>query len=173
RMSKRTGDIVTLREVLEEVGRDACRFFFLARSADSQMDFDLELAKTQSAENPVYYVQYAHARIASILRYAAELNLAATGDVSLLSHPAELTLIRQMLMLPELIADAAQRLEPHHLPYYAQELARLFHLFYQHCRVAVAEEPEMSRARLKLVRAAQVVLANTLSLMGVTAPEQM
>ncbi|MHB1415937.1 MAG: arginine--tRNA ligase [Chloroflexota bacterium] len=173
RMSKRTGDIVTLREVLEEVGRDACRFFFLARSADSQMDFDLELAKTQSAENPVYYVQYAHARIASILRYAAELNLTATGDVSLLSHPAELTLIRQMLMLPELIADAAQRLEPHHLPYYAQELARLFHLFYQQCRVAVAEEPEVSQARLKLVRAAQVVLANTLGLMGVTAPEQM
>jgi len=173
RMSKRTGDIVTLREVLDEVGRDACRFFFLARSADSQMDFDLELAKEQSNENPVYYVQYAHARIASILRYAADLGLASQGDTTLLRHPAEMTLIRQMLLFPELVAEAAQRLEPHHLPYYAQELARVFHLFYQQCRVAVKEEPELSQARLGLVRAAQIVLANTLNLMGVTAPEQM
>ena len=173
RMSKRTGDIVTLREVLDEVGRDACRFFFLARSADSQMDFDLELAKEQSSDNPVYYVQYAHARIASILRYAAEQGFAATGDVALLRHPAELALIRQMVLFPELVADAAQRLEPHHLPYYAQELARLFHLFYQQCRVVVSDEPELSRARLRLVRATQVVLADALGLMGVSAPEQM
>ncbi len=173
RMSKRTGDIVTLREVLDEVGRDACRFFFLARAADSQMDFDLDLAKEQSAENPVYYVQYAHARIASILRYAAEQGFEATGDTSLLRHPAELALVRQMLLFPELVADAAQRLEPHHLPYYAQELARVFHLFYHDCRVVAREEPDLTRARLRLVRAAQIVLANTLSLMGVTAPEQM
>ncbi|MHB1133386.1 MAG: arginine--tRNA ligase [Chloroflexota bacterium] len=173
RMSKRTGDIVTLREVLEEVGRDACRFFFLARSADSQMDFDLELAKQQSNENPVYYVQYAHARIASILRYAAEQGLSEHGDLALLRHPAELALIRQMLLFPELVAEAAQRLEPHRLPYYAQELARLFHLFYQQCRVVVVDEVELSRSRLALVRAAQVVLANTLHLMGVAAPEQM
>ncbi|MCL5110553.1 MAG: arginine--tRNA ligase [Chloroflexi bacterium] len=173
RMSKRTGDIVTLREVLDEVGRDACRFFFLARSADSQMDFDLELAKEQSNDNPVYYVQYAHARIASILRYAAEQGFGGAGEVALLRHPAELALIRQMLLFPELVADAAQRLEPHRLPYYAQELARLFHLFYQQCRVVVTEEPELSRARLSLVKAAQIVLANALGLMGVNAPEQM
>lgn len=173
RMSKRTGDIVTLREVLEEVGKDACRFFFLARSADSQMDFDLELAKQQSAENPVYYVQYAHARIASILRYAEENGLRATGNVALLRHPAELALIRQMLLFPELVVDAAEKLEPHHLPYYAQELARQFHLFYQQCRVVDKEEPDLSQARLRLVSAAQVVLANTLHLMGVDAPEQM
>ena len=173
RMSKRTGDIVTLREVIDEVGRDACRFFFLARSADSQMDFDLDLAKQQSAENPVYYVQYAHARIASILRYAAEQGFEPTGDVSLLRHPAEQTLIRQMLLFPELVADSAQRLEPHHLPYYAQELARIFHLFYQQVRVVAREEKELSQARLRLVRAAQIVLANTLGLLGVTAPEQM
>ncbi|MHB1004556.1 MAG: arginine--tRNA ligase [Chloroflexota bacterium] len=173
RMSKRTGDIVTLREVLDEVGRDACRFFFLARSADSQMDFDLELAKEQSAENPVYYVQYAHARIASILRYAAEQGFTAGGDTSLLRNPAELALIRQMMLFPELVVDAAQRLEPHHLPYYAQELARLFHLFYQQCRVVAREEPELSRARLSLVQAAQQVLASALHLIGVNAPEQM
>ena len=173
RMSKRTGDIVTLREVLDEVGRDACRFFFLARSADSQMDFDLELAKQQSNENPVYYVQYAHARIASILRYAAEQGFATTGGVALLRHPAEMALIRQMLLFPELVADAAQRLEPHHLPYYAQELARLFHLFYQQCRVVSSDDPELSRARLRLVQATKVVLADALGLMGVSAPEQM
>lgn len=173
RMSKRTGDIVTLREVIDEVGADACRFFFLARSADSQMDFDLELAKAQSLENPVYYVQYAHARNASVLRYATEHGLAPGGDASLLTHPAELALIRHMVRFPELVADTAQRLEPHHLTYYAQELARLFHLFYEKCRVVSSDQPDLSRARLQLVKAAQVVLANTLHLIGVNAPEQM
>ncbi len=173
RMSKRTGEIVTLQEVLEEVGRDACRFFFLARSADSQMDFDLELAKQQSAENPVYYVQYAHARIASILRLAQQQGLAADGDVSLIGEPTELALIRQMLQLPELVADTAARLEPHHLPHYAQELARAFHLFYQNCRVISPEDEPLSRSRLKLIEAARIVLSETLRLMGVSAPEQM
>jgi len=171
--SKRTGELITLRELIEEVGADACRFFFLSRSADSQMDFDLELAKEQSADNPVYYVQYAHARIASILRLAEERKIdCSNGDVSLLTSDAELSLIRKMVTLPELIELVAQRLEPHHLPYYAQELATSFHWFYKQCRVVSSDEP-LTLARLKLVKAAQTVLARTLTLMGMTAPEKM
>ncbi|MFC2059125.1 arginine--tRNA ligase [Chloroflexota bacterium] len=171
--SKRTGELITLRELIEEVGADACRFFFLSRSADSQMDFDLELAKEQSSDNPVYYVQYAHARIASILRLAEEKNIdCSSGDVSLLTSDAELGLIRKMVMLPELIELVAQRLEPHHLPYYAQELATSFHWFYKQCRVVSSDEP-LTLARLKMVKAAQTVLARTLTLMGMSAPEKM
>lgn len=178
RMSKRTGDIITLREVIEEVGPDAVRFLLLTRAADSQMDFDLELAVRQSAENPVYYVQYGHARIASILRKAQSLGFSAeNGDVTLLKDPAELALIRKMLELPELIEMAATNLEPHHLPHYAQALATVFHDFYERCQVLPTErapvEPALTAARLKLVRAAQIVLARTLHLMGMTAPEAM
>ncbi len=176
RLSKRTGDIITLREVIEEVGPDAVRFFLLARAADSQMDFDLDLAVEQSAENPVYYVQYGHARIASILRYARErVPDFADGDVSLLRHPAELTLIRHMLLLPEVVEQAAVNLAPHHLPYYAQELASAFHSFYKECRVVSSDpaDAELNKARLKLVSAAKIVLAKTLKLMGVSAPERM
>ncbi len=173
KVSKRTGDIVTLGELLDEVGPDVTRFFFLGRSADSQMDFDLELAKKQSADNPAYYVQYAHARISSILRLAQEKGIDyGEGDASLLSTDPELTLIRQMLILPELVESTALTLEPQHLPYYAQELATLFHGFYEQCLVISDDEP-LTRARLKLVRAAQIVLAKTLHLMGMSAPEQM
>ncbi|HEY8492114.1 MAG TPA: arginine--tRNA ligase [Dehalococcoidia bacterium] len=173
RLSKRGGDIITLREVVDEVGADACRFFFLARSHDSQMDFDLELAKRQSNENPVYYVQYAHARIAGILNHAAERNIDyADGDVSLLRHPAELALIRKMLQLPELIEAVARALEPHHLPHYATDLATEFHQFYTECRV-VSDDLALTKARLKLVEAARLTLARTLHLMGMTAPERM
>jgi arginyl-tRNA synthetase len=174
RVSKRTGDLVTVREVVDEVGKDVCRFFLLARSADSQMDFDLELAKQQSQENPVYYVQYAHARICSILRLARERGIDySRGDVSLLDAEAEQALIRKMLMLPELVEKVASSLEPHHLPFYAQELATAFHWFYKECRVVDDANPQMTAARLKLVEAARVVLARTLSLMGMSAPEQM
>jgi arginyl-tRNA synthetase len=173
RISKRTGDIITLREVVEEVGADACRFFFLSRTADSQMDFDLELAKKQSADNPVYYVQYAHARIASILRLAKERKIDySDGDVSLLTSEPELTLIRQLLLLPELVETAATTLEPHHLTYYAQDLATVFHAFYRDCRV-ISQDEALTKARLKLVAAAKTVLARTLHLMGMTAPEKM
>ncbi len=173
RISKRTGDIITLREVVEEVGADACRFFFLSRTADSQMDFDLELAKKQSADNPVYYVQYAHARIASILRLAKERRIDySDGDVSRLTSEPELTLIRQLLLLPELVETAAQTLEPHHLTYYAQDLATVFHSFYRDCRV-ISQDEALTKARLKLVAAAQTVLARALNLMGMTAPEKM
>jgi arginyl-tRNA synthetase len=173
RLSKRGGEIVTVRDVIDEVGRDACRFFFLARSADAAMDFDLALAKEQSAENPVYYVQYAHARIAGILRLAGERGLDyAGGDPSLLTHPAELALVRKMLLLPELLESIAGNLEPHHLPHYAQELATAFHDFYEKCRVVTDDVP-LSKARLKLVAACRLALARTLDLIGVSAPERM
>ncbi len=171
RMSKRTGEIITLGEVLEEVGPDAVRFFLLARSADGMMDFDLDLAKEQSSENPVYYVQYAHARIASILRFAGDVDF-SSGDVSLLTSEPELDLIRKMLVLPELVETAATTLAPHHLPHYSQEIAAVFHSFYKQCRV-VTEDEALTKARLKLVSAAKVVLGNTLVLMGVNAPEAM
>jgi arginyl-tRNA synthetase len=173
KVSKRSGDIITMRELVEEVGVDACRFFFLCRTADAQMDFDLELAKKQSADNPVYYVQYAHARIASILRLAKERGvLNSEGDVSLLTTEPELTLIRRMLLLPEIVDTIALTLEPHHLTYYAQELATVFHAFYKDCRV-VTDDKRLTGARLKLVKAARFVLGRTLNLMGMTAPDRM
>jgi len=173
RISKRSGDIITLREVIDEVGADACRFFFLARSADSQMDFDLELAKKESQDNPVYYVQYAHARIASILRLAKERGIVfSDGDTSLLTEEPELNLIRKMLLLPEVVELVANTLEPHHLTYYAQDMATEFHSFYKQCRV-ISQNYSLSKARLKLVAAAMLVLANTLRLMEMTVPESM
>jgi len=173
KVSKRSGDIVTLKEVIEEVGPDACRFIFLSRSADSQMDFDIELAKRQSAENPVYYVQYAHARIASILRLAQQREIDySQGDVSLLTTEPELTLIRRLILLPEIVERVAVTLEPHHLPYYAQDLATVFHSFYKQCRVVSSDEA-LTKARLKLVQATRIALAKVLRLMGMTAPEKM
>ena len=173
KVSKRSGDIITLREVIDEVGPDACRFLFLSRSADSQMDFDLELAKRQSADNPVYYVQYAHARIASILRLAEDRDVDySQGDVALLTTEPELTLIRRLILLPEVVEQVAVSLEPHHLPYYAQDLATVFHSFYKQCRV-VSKDEALTKARLKLVKATQIALAKVLRLMGMTAPEEM
>jgi arginyl-tRNA synthetase len=179
RMGKRTGTFVTLREVLREVGPDAVRFFLVMRSADAMMDFDLDLAKEQSNKNPVYYVQYAHARCAGILAKARERPEPldpADGDVRLLTHDAELALIRKMTRLPEVVETAALDLAPHTLPYYAMELATLSNAFYDNdeCRVLSDRiDPALSRARLKLVAACQTVLANTLALIGVDAPEQM
>jgi arginyl-tRNA synthetase len=173
KVSKRSGDIITLQEVVDEVGLDACRFIFLSRSADSQMDFDIELAKRQSADNPVYYVQYAHARIASILNLAKQREIdCSQGDVSLLTTEPELTLIRRLILLPEIVEQVAVTLEPHHLPYYAQDLATAFHSFYKQCRV-VSEDEALTKARLKLVQATQIALAKVLRLMGMAAPEKM
>ncbi len=173
RVSKRSGDIITLRELIDEVGADACRYFFAARSADSQMDFDLELAKEQSPENPVYYVQYGHARICSVLKHAKEKGISYEGgDVSLLVTAPELNLIRKMLLLPETVETAAKALEPHHMAYYALDLATVFHSFYDTTRV-VTDDASLTKARLKLVAAGQVVLARTLHLMGMNAPESM
>ncbi len=174
RFSKRAGEIITLREVIDEAGADACRFFFLQRSADSQMDFDIDLAKRQSTENPVYYVQYAHARSAGILMQAAERGLKyEDGDVTLLRHEAELTLLRKMLQLPELVELIAQNHEPHHLPHYAMELATAFHDLYEKCRVLDEDAPDLTRSRLRLITAAKIVLASALVLMGMSAPEKM
>jgi len=173
RASKRTGELITLRELVDEVGPDACRFFFLSRSADSQMDFDLELAKRQSADNPVYYVQYAHARICSILRLSEERGIDySEGDVSLLTTEPELSLIRRMLQLPEVMEMVASTLEPHHLSYYALDMATALHNFYEKCRV-ISEDEALTQVRLKLVKAAKIVLAKTLNLMGMNAPETM
>ena len=176
RASKRSGNIVTLGDLVDEVGADACRYFFLARAAESQMEFDLELAKKESSENPVYYVQYAHARIAGILRQAAERDVVwDDGDTALLTDPAELALVRKMLQLPEIVDSVAITLAPHALPHYAVEMATAFHWFYDHCRVLSfdpAEAPLM-KARLKLTDAAHVALARTLELMGMSAPETM
>jgi len=173
RVSKRTGDLITLRELIDEVGPDVCRFFFLTRSADSQMDFDLELAVEQSNDNPVYYVQYAHARIASILRLAEEKGIDySDGDVSLLTHEAELAYIRRVLALPEIIDLIARTHEPHHLTYLAQEMATAFHSFYKQCRV-VSDDEVTTKARLKLVTAAKIVFAKVLGLMGMNAPDSM
>lgn len=176
RLSKRAGTQVDLSEVLDDIGPDALRFFLLARAADSQMDLDLDLARQQSDENPVYYVQYGHARIASILRYAAEEGHSDEGaDVALLTHASELALIRKMLELPEVVDMAAERLEPHFLPHYAQDLAATFHVFYRDCRVVSSDpaDAELTKARLRLAKAAKLVLARTLQLMGVGAPERM
>jgi arginyl-tRNA synthetase len=176
RASKRTGQIVTLTDLVDEVGSDACRYFFLARAAESQMDFDMELAKRASSDNPVYYVQYAHARIAGILRQAAERELTwEDGDPALLTDDAEHALLRKMLELPEHIETIAVTLAPHALPHYAVELAAAFHWFYDHCRVLSSDPADapVSKARLKLVQAAQVALARTLTLMGMSTPDEM
>ncbi|MEM7348073.1 MAG: arginine--tRNA ligase, partial [Chloroflexota bacterium] len=173
RQSKRAGDFITVKDVVEEIGSDAFRFMLLTRSADSQMELDLALATKQSSENPVYYVQYGHARIASIFRKAESEGVSVDGgDVALLTHPSELALIRQMLRLREVVAHAAESLAPHHLTYYAQDLAAAFHAFYRDCKV-VSDDAALSSARLKLVQAAKISLANTLHLMGMSAPERM
>ena len=176
KMSKRTGQGVTLSELIEEVGRDAARYFFIMRSLDSQLDFDLDLAKSHSNENPVYYVQYAHARIASIFRQMAEAGVAfdssAKADLSCLTSAWELDLIRKIGDYPEEIAAAARDRAPHRIARYAHELAGLFHSFYNGCRV-LGVEPELTTARLALVTASQRVLRHSLGILGVDAPEKM
>ncbi|MGC9394716.1 MAG: arginine--tRNA ligase [Anaerolineae bacterium] len=177
RMSKSSGDFVTLRELADEVGPDPIRFMMLTRTLDVTLDFDLDLAVEQSDRNPVYYVQYAHTRIAGVLRKAVEegCDLDAPGDPALLTHPSELALVRKMLALPEVITLAANNMSPHYLTFYATELASLFHAFYRDCRVVstAPEDAALTQARLMLARAAQHVLARVLHLMGMDAPERM
>ncbi len=175
RMKKTTGNIVTLAEVMSEVGPDAIRFNLIGRSADTKIDFDLDLAVKQSSENPVYYIQYAHARCASLFRQAAEKGLRVwdDGDVTLLGNEAELKLIRQLTLLPEIVEGAAYNLEPHRLAFYAQDLAGIFHPYYHDNRIIDPENVPLSKARLLLVRAVKTTLSKTLSLMGMTAPEEM
>ncbi len=176
RMSKRAGTYVTLEELLAEVGKDAARFFFVMRSADSQMDFDLDLAKSQSMDNPVYYVQYAHARINSIINQAAEqgIQLAAVGDVNfgLLTEAAERDLLRRLLELPDEIAQAAAQEAPHRIAAYVMELSALFHSFYGACRV-LGVDADLQAARLWLCRVTADAVAKCLGLLGVSAPQKM
>lgn len=176
RMSKRTGTYVTLDELVDEVGKDAARYFFLMRSADSHLDFDMDLARSQSQENPVYYVQYAHARICSLLRQAMtrgyEVPPAAEARLELLVEDDELRLLRKLAEWPEVVKAAATSLEPHRLPHYVHDLASFFHLFYTNCRV-LTDDPDLRGARLALARATRIVLANALRMMGVSAPERM
>ena len=176
KISKRAGEFVTLSELVDEVGPDACRFFFLSRAPSTQMDFDLELATTESSENPVYYIQYGLARVNSILDKAIESNLDWTnGEISLLKDPTELSLIKQMLMLPELVEKVSSTLEPHHIAHYSVELATAFHWFYENCRVLsnIPSDISITLARLKLVEATRIVLTKTLKLMGMSTPNRM
>lgn len=178
RFSKRTGEFVTLRDLYEEVGIDAARYFFLMRKADAQFVFDIDLALKQSEENPVYYVQYAHTRMAGIFlnagieSAAVGAEAAAAADLSLVSAPEEQALIKHLAHYPEVVAKAAAALEPHRVIYYLEELAKLVNQWYHEHRVLGVEE-QLTQARLVLVRAAQIVLANGLGLLGVSAPERM
>jgi arginyl-tRNA synthetase len=173
-LSKRAGEIVTLANVVAEVGEDAARYFFLATGANQPMEFDLELAVKQSDDNPVYYVQYAHARISSILDLAAEQKLdSINADTSLLADAAEIKLIVSLLLFPEIVERVLSDLAPHHLAHYARELAASFHNFYGQCRVVQIENPELSSSRLLLLEATRNVLARILDLMGISAPESM
>ncbi|OAI42518.1 arginine--tRNA ligase [bacterium SCGC AG-212-C10] len=181
RLSKRSGEFISLDELIEEVGVDAARFFFLLRSPGAQMDFDLDLAVKQSSENPVFYVQYAHARLASILERAREQSLTPEGgDVRLLTQPHELALVREMMRLPEVIELAATTFEPQHLPHYAMSLANAFHAFNDAFKQAgdanlkvITDDIALTKARLRLVLAAKIALARVLGLMGMTAPDHM
>jgi arginyl-tRNA synthetase len=175
-MSTRSGEFVTLREVVEEVGRDAARYNFLMRRSDSHLDFDLELAKRQSNENPVYYVQYAHARICSILRMAAERGIAvpSAGEAgaSLLRLPEETDLIKAITRFPEVVEGAARTLEPHRLTFYLNDLAAIFHSYYNRNKV-ISDDVALTGARLFLVSSLLTVLKNALKMLGVSAPEKM
>jgi arginyl-tRNA synthetase len=174
-MSKRAGEFVTLRELIDDVGVDVAKYFFLMRRANSPLDFDLTLARKQSDENPVYYVQYAHARIASVVRFAEErgdVPAAGCSDPSRLVEPEERVLMLHLLHFPGTVSGAAEVREPHRVTTYAQELATAFHQFYHACRI-VGDDPALSASRLDLARATKVVLKNALGLLGVGAPTSM
>jgi arginyl-tRNA synthetase len=171
RMSTRAGEFVTLRELMDEVGADAARFFFLMRKVDTHLDFDLELAKQKTEDNPVYYLQYAHARISNILAYAGR-TVDREIDVSLIQETEELDLIRKMAEYPEVLKQAAQQLEPYRVADYLRELAALFHKFYARHRV-VSDDEALTKARLLLTDCVRIVLRNGLEILGVSAPEKM
>ena len=173
RMSKRKGNFITIDELIDEVGVDATRFFFLERAPNTHMDFDLDLAKEQSNKNPVYYVQYAHASISSILKKTrnTRYQLPVTS-YQLLTQPEEHALIKKLIQFPEIVADTAQDFQVHRIPRYALELARTFHNFYEKCRV-ISKDKELTSARLALVNATQIVLKNTLDLLNIDAPKKM
>ncbi len=178
-MSTRAGEFVTLREVIEEVGRDAARFIFLTRRSDSPLDFDLEVAKSQSNDNPVYYVQYAHARLCSVFEVAGERGIVyrrpqgtAPSLFKSLTLPEELNLIKLLGEYPQVLSKCATALEPHFIPYYLHELVSLFHSYYNQNRI-LGDDPELTAARLALADAVRLVIRNAMELLGVSAPEKM
>ena len=175
RASKRAGTIITTNELVEEVGSDACRYFFISRSPDSHMDFDIDLAQKKSSDNPVFYIQYAHARAFSILKSAADEGIKSNkGNIALLGNEHEINLLKKFTELSEIIQISADRYEPHHLAKYSLELATLFHLFYQNCRVIDENQSnEISSTRLKLVDGFITVIGKCLDLMGMSKPESM
>jgi arginyl-tRNA synthetase len=176
RMGKRSGEFVALEEVLEEVGRDAARFFFLMRKSDSHLDFDLELAKRQSSDNPVFYVQYAHARVASIFAQASKIGLyiGSRGDVPVerLVLPEELELIRKMLQFNDVLEESVKELEPHRMVFYLLDISGEFHRYYNRHRV-ISDDLGLSRARLLLVENVQRTVRRGLEILGVDAPYKM
>lgn len=171
KLSKRSGKAVALRDLVEEAGADAVRYFFASRAADTQMDFDIDMAKKQTNENPVYYAQYAHARMCSILRQAEELEI--SKEVNLITHPKELDLCKHINEFPSVVADAAKTRQPHKMCNYIRTLAQNFHSFYGECKVVDKNNPELSSQRLALVMAAKITMKNALNLIGVSAPEKM
>jgi arginyl-tRNA synthetase len=175
KMSKRTGKAVTMRDLVEEVGLDATRYFFAMRSADTHMDFDLDLAVSQSNENPVYYAQYAHARICSILRQGEENGFTydSNADFSLIGAEKEIEVLKKLGEFPLAVAEAAEKRMPHRVTNYIYELASTFHSFYNAEKVLDAENVERTKARLSLIKAVQTTLKNALKLIGVSAPEKM
>lgn len=175
KMSKRTGKAVTMRELVEEVGLDAVRYFFAMRSSDTHMDFDLDLAVSQSNENPVYYAQYAHARICSILRQGEEQGLTfdRNADFSVIQSEKETDLLKKLGEFPQAVGEAAQKRMPHRITNYIFDLASAFHSFYNAEKVLDPENEATTKARLALVKAVQITLKNALALIGVSAPEKM
>lgn len=175
KMSKRTGKAVTLRELMEMVGLDAMRYFFAMRSSDTHLDFDIDLAQSHSNENPVYYVQYAHARICSMMRQVKEKNLDTTGEVDyqMLKTEKEIDLLKKVGEFPEVIADAAERLAIQRMTAYSFELASNLHSFYNAEKVLDPEQPELTKARIALMQAVKIALKNAMALIGVAAPEKM
>lgn len=176
RMSKRAGTYVTLDTLLEAIGKDAVRFFFLMYDPSSHISLDLDLAKEKSKKNPLFYVQYAHARMVNILNktdVASQASQTSSGEAKLLNHPTELVLIKYLMQFPDLVKEIARTYQVHHLTGFAIKLADLFHRFYENCQVLKAETDNLRMARLNLVLASKIVLANTLRLMGIEAPERM
>lgn len=175
KMSKRAGEMITLKEILDEVGKDVARFFFITRDSNSPLDFDLELAKEKSDENPAYYIQYAHARICSIFSQAKEAGIVYSpqeADLSLLKREEEKELIRKLVSFPEEVSLSATSREVQRIPAYAKDLSNLFHIFYHNCRV-LTKEQNIVQARLSLVEATRVVLLSLFNLMGISAPQKM
>ncbi|MEO8635223.1 MAG: arginine--tRNA ligase [Gemmatimonadales bacterium] len=174
RMSKRAGDFVALRDLFDWVGLDAARYFFLMRQGQSPFTFDVDLARKQTDENPIFYVQMAHARMSGIFRVAGRAVESATGDIELEALPVEqdMELLKKLAVFPEVVAKAARTREPHRVTDYLEDLARISHGWYHHCRV-LGEPPATEAARLALARAARIVLSNGLSLLGLTAPDRM